>query len=109
MLYKNSKIRLYVDGSISKEQEILFNKDQSHYLYKVMRLKIGDTLDIFNGHDGAWKVKLIEIGKKNTWGIVHEQTQIQLNPPIYGFFLLQLKKIGQTSLLRKLRKWERLE
>ena len=101
MLYKNSKIRLYVDGSISKEQEILFNKDQSHYLYKVMRLKIGDTLDIFNGHDGAWKVKLIEIGKKNTWGIVHEQTQIQLNPPDIWLLFAPIKKNRTNFIMEK--------
>jgi 16S rRNA (uracil1498-N3)-methyltransferase len=98
MSYKNSKIRLYLDGSITKEQEILFNKDQSHYLYKVMRLKIGDTLDIFNGCDGAWKVEIIEIGKKITRGIVHEQTQIQFNPPDIWLLFAPIKK-NRTSLI----------
>ena len=75
MSIKNSQIRLYLDVSLSKGQAQLFNKDQTHYLHKVMRLKIGDTLNVFNGREGAWKVKITEANKKRT-RITRSQTEI---------------------------------
>ena len=65
MSLKNSKIRLYFNASIAKDDDIVFNKDQTHYLCKVMRLRIDDTLDIFNAINGAWKVKITNITKKS--------------------------------------------
>ena len=98
MSIKNSKIRLYLDVSLSKGQETLFNKDQSHYLQKVMRLKIDDTINVFNGREGAWKVKITEANKKFTLGIAIEQTQIQLNPPDVWLLFAPIKK-NRTGLI----------
>ena len=47
--------RLYLDLEISANTEIIFSKEQSHYLCNVMRKKVGDELLIFNPR-GEWKV-----------------------------------------------------
>lgn len=32
------------------------DKDQSHYLAKVMRVRDGDPVRVFNGRDGKWSL-----------------------------------------------------
>jgi 16S rRNA (uracil1498-N3)-methyltransferase len=43
-----TKIRIFVDATLSTGESVSLNKDQSHYLHSVMRLKSGDTITIFN-------------------------------------------------------------
>ncbi len=57
------KARLYVKDSLAEGQMITLDKDQSHYLIKVMRQKIGDSVALFNGNDGEW------------WGIVSDENK----------------------------------
>ena len=92
MSLKNSKIRLYFNASITKDDDIVFNKDQTHYLCKVMRLRIDDTLDIFNGINGAWKAKITNIKKKSASAKIISQTQLQQNPPDLWVLFSPIKK-----------------
>lgn len=58
-------IRLFVQSpSIKANQTIEINDNDFNYLVKVMRKKIGDELLIFNGRDGEWLAKIINISKK---------------------------------------------
>ena len=101
MSLKNSKIRLYFNASIAKDDDIVFNKDQTHYLYKVMRLRIDDTLDIFNGINGAWKVKITNITKKSASAKIISQTQLQQNPPDLWVLFSPIKKNRTQFIIEK--------
>ena len=60
------KIRLFVpQNQLQSDQNIEIYDNDFNYLIKVMRKKIGDELLIFNGRDGEWLAKIIEISKKN--------------------------------------------
>ncbi len=59
------KIRLFVETPLTGNSPIHANAAQSHYLNHVMRLKVGDKVELFNGHDGAWWATINQIGKKN--------------------------------------------
>ncbi|MCF6325698.1 MAG: 16S rRNA (uracil(1498)-N(3))-methyltransferase [Devosiaceae bacterium] len=50
--------RLLVDFAISEGAMVELNKDQSSYLVKVLRKKIGDQVILFNGRDGAWLAQI---------------------------------------------------
>ncbi len=50
--------RLYIDSAIQAEQSVNASLEQSHYLRNVMRLKAGDELRLFNGHDGEWRGRI---------------------------------------------------
>lgn len=101
MSLKISKIRLFYNDTITKGDDIVFNRDQSHYLSKVMRLKIGDTLDIFNGVNGAWKVNITNKSKKSVFAKIISQTQLQHDPPDLWILFAPIKKNRTQFIIEK--------
>ena len=57
-----SNIRLFFSNTLSKNMIDKLDKSQSHYLTKVMRLKINDTFSLFN-KTGEWEAKILNIKK----------------------------------------------
>ena len=57
-----SNIRLFFSESLSLNFESKLNKPQSHYLSKVMRIKVGENFSLFNTN-GEWLAKIKEISK----------------------------------------------
>jgi 16S rRNA (uracil1498-N3)-methyltransferase len=52
-----SKIRLYFSDKIQSDLVAHLNKNQSHYIKNVMRLKPGENISIFNS-SGEWNAKI---------------------------------------------------
>ena len=80
------KIRLFVQQDQLQTNQIIEIRDNDfandfNYLTKVMRKKIGDELLIFNGRDGEWLVKIIEISKKHCQIQTTAQTKEQYFAP----------------------------
>ena len=57
-----SNIRLFFPESLSINFESKLDKPQSHYLTKVMRIKIGNNFSLFN-KNGEWLAKINQISK----------------------------------------------
>ena len=57
-----SNIRLFFLENLSINLSGNLDKSQSHYLTKVMRLKIGDNFSLFN-NNGEWQAKILNISK----------------------------------------------
>ena len=57
-----SNIRLFFPESLSLNFESKLNKSQSHYLTKVMRIKIGESFSLFNKNE-EWLAKINQISK----------------------------------------------
>lgn len=57
-------IRLFVPQPLTADAAVMPTLDQSRYLSQVMRLKIGDSLLVFNGIDGEWRCVIAEVLKK---------------------------------------------
>ena len=57
-----SNIRLFFSESLSINFESKLNKSQSHYLSKVMRIKVSENFSLFNGN-GEWLAKITEVSK----------------------------------------------
>ncbi len=60
------KIRIFLNENLNEQSEIILNKDQSHYLSSVMRLKAGQKVLFFNGNDGEFYGMINSIDKKKT-------------------------------------------
>ena len=60
------KIRIFLNENLNEQSEIILNKDQSHYLSSVMRLKVGQKVLFFNGNDGEFYGMINSIDKKKT-------------------------------------------
>ena len=57
-----SNIRLFFKESLSINLSSKLDKSQSHYLNKVMRVKVNETFSLFN-KSGEWEAKIITISK----------------------------------------------
>ena len=57
-----SNVRLFFSESLSINFNSKLDKPQSHYLAKVMRLKIGEFFSLFN-QSGEWEAKVDKISK----------------------------------------------
>ena len=55
-----SNIRLFFSESLSLNFKSELDKAQSHYLTKVMRIKIGEKFSLFNSK-GEWLAKIVEL------------------------------------------------
>ncbi len=60
-----SKTRLYVEKVLSPNIMIYIKDKQHHYLKNVLRIKIHDTVILFDGRSGEWLSKVISINRDN--------------------------------------------
>ena len=52
-----SNIRLFFKESLSLNLTAKLDKSQSHYVNKVMRIKVGEVFSLFNNR-GGWNLEL---------------------------------------------------
>ena len=57
-----SNIRLFFSKSLSLNLIDKLDKSQSHYLNKVMRLKVNQNFSLFNS-SGEWEAKILNISR----------------------------------------------
>ena len=55
------RIRLYVDAPLEPGAPLALDAGQAHYVTRVMRLKVGDAVALFNGRDGEWRAEVVEV------------------------------------------------
>ena len=53
--------RLFVSHPLRADEVFEADADQSKYLARVMRLQAGDSVRVFNGQDGEWRVEIDHI------------------------------------------------
>lgn len=57
--------RLYIDSDLAAEQALELDAEQSHYIGRVLRLRVGDTLSVFNGRDGEFTATIVDIRRRS--------------------------------------------
>ena len=123
-----SNIRLFFNKSLSNNFKSKLDKPQSHYLIKVMRLKVGSKFSLFN-QTGEWEAKLENTSKGLVEFIVEKQIRHKIKErdiwlaftPIkssyFNFMIQKATELGVTkfspiifdrTIVRKINK-ERLE
>ena len=123
-----SNIRLFFPESLSFNFKSKLDKSQSHYLTKVMRIKIGGSFSLFN-KNGEWSAKINQTSKGIVEFIVEEKLRQKENTkeiwlafsPIksnyFNFMIQKATELGVTkfvpiifdrTIVRKVNK-ERLE
>ena len=101
MAQTRPKTRLYTPQDLSAGRVIVFDRPQSAYLIKVMRLRPGAEVGLFNGEDGEWRAQLAIAGSRAVEAVI--QTQLCLPEPKTGPTLafVPLKKAPMEWLLTK--------
>ena len=64
--------RLYVAERLAAGAELQLAEEAARYLGRVLRLRVGDTLNVFNGDDGEWSATISRFGKDRVSLAVHE-------------------------------------
>ena len=63
---KKSKTRIFVNNTISSNLLVYIKDKQHHFLKNVIRIKINDALNIFDGKTGEWEAIVLSINRNNT-------------------------------------------
>ena len=63
---KKSKTRIFVSKNISANLMLYIKNQQHHFLKNVMRVKINDIINVFDGKSGEWETSVISINRDNT-------------------------------------------
>ena len=94
-------IRLFVPQPLTHDAAIMPTLDQSRYLSQVMRLKIGDSLLVFNGVDGEWRCVIAEVLKKGLVLRAEEMVRPQAAGPDVELLISVVKKSALEFAVEK--------
>jgi 16S rRNA (uracil1498-N3)-methyltransferase len=75
--------RIYVDVDLASEQELLLPPAQSTHLLRVLRLRAGAALTLFNGRGGEYAAELIAAGKSGARLAVREHSAVERESPLH--------------------------
>ncbi|MEM6649912.1 MAG: 16S rRNA (uracil(1498)-N(3))-methyltransferase [Pseudomonadota bacterium] len=90
--------RLYTKAPLREGETFHLDRDQAHYLVKVLRLKAGDDVLLFNGQEGEWRGQLCEVSRKQAQVVLKEQTRPQISSPPITLLFAPVKK-GPTDFI----------
>jgi len=96
-----AKIRLFVEAPLGAGQGIPLNKEQSNYLFAVMRQKNGDRVRVFNGRDGEWLAEVVHDSKRNGALACIAQTAPLRLPPDLWLLFAPIKKTRTAFIVEK--------
>ncbi len=84
---KKSKTRLFIEKQISQNLLVYIKEKQHHFLKNVLRIKLNDVINIFDGVTGEWKSKVISISKdKTALKIEKKIREFETQPDIWLIF-----------------------
>ena len=91
--------RLYIDAPLAPGAGLALDAAQANYLGKVLRLKAGDCVLVFNGRDGEWRGTLAPGAKRALSLVIAEQTrpQTQANDLHYLFAPLKHARLDYMA------------
>lgn len=94
-------IRLFIPQTLAPGLDLEPSTQQIHYLLHVMRVTEGQSILVFNGQDGEWKVEIYNIGKRSCKLKVIEQTRKQTFEEELSLIFSPLKPKPQEFLIEK--------
>ena len=95
-----SNIRLFFSDTLSTNMTDKLNKDQSHYLSKVMRVKEREVFSLFN-KGGEWEAKILGISKNTVkFKIIKQVRQKEIIKELWLAFS-PIKSNYQNFMLQK--------
>jgi 16S rRNA (uracil1498-N3)-methyltransferase len=94
-------IRLFVTGQLTAGFEIAATAAQAHYLGRVMRRAVGDTVDLFNGRDGEWAARLATLRRGEASFLVDGMLRAQAAEPDVWLIFALLKRDATDLVIQK--------
>ena len=97
----SAKIRLYVEHPLGVGQSVPVGRAQAHYLFGVMRLRVGDQVLLFDGQNGEWLAEVSEASKRSGLLICLAQTKPLQMPPDLWLVFAPIKKARTDFIVEK--------
>jgi 16S rRNA (uracil1498-N3)-methyltransferase len=92
--------RLFVDAPLRAGVAVSLDRAQAHYLANVLRLKAGDAILVFNGHDGEWSAT-IEGAKRTVALRIGPSTRPQTTAADLHYLFAPLKSARLDYVVQK--------
>lgn len=70
-----SLTRMFVPRDLTPGGELRLGKEAARYLGRVLRLHVGDTVQVFNGEDGEWLAEIRQLGNSDITLAVHDSIE----------------------------------
>ena len=84
---KKSKTRLFIEKQISQNLMIYIKEKQHHFLKNVLRIKLNDVINVFDGITGEWTSQVISVSKdKIALKIEKKIREFEMQPDIWLIF-----------------------
>ena len=98
---RSVKVKLFLQEKISVGLDIALSSDQAKYLFKVMRLNIGQDISIIDGYTGQYLAKIVE--KNLRFGKIHviKKSKSVIIPPDLWLLFAPLKKTRTEFIIEK--------
>ena len=96
----NMTTRLYLDFA-SSDKTIMLPAEECHYLLRVLRLKAGDVIHIYNERAGEWCAELVDVTKTVCSAALQEQVRAATPEPITRLVYAPLKHDAMSFLYEK--------
>lgn len=93
--------RVFVSAALAEGAEIAATPEQTNYLVKVLRMKPGAVLLVFNGTDGEWRARLDAVGKRSATLVIEEQVRPQTGGPDIDYLFAPLKHARLDYMVQK--------
>jgi 16S rRNA (uracil1498-N3)-methyltransferase len=94
-------IRLFIAHDLAAGAELTLDEGQSRYLAAVMRLSVGDELQVFNGRDGEWRARVASVGKRSVALSVEAQARPQETAPDLDLIIALVKRARLETIVEK--------
>jgi 16S rRNA (uracil1498-N3)-methyltransferase len=75
--------RLFVRDRLSEGGELHLGDVPARYLGRVLRLKSGDTVNVFNGNDGEWTATIKRIQRHGAILVIHNRVPSDREPGLH--------------------------
>ena len=84
---KKSKTRLFIEKQISQNLMIYIKEKQHHFLKNVLRIKLNDVINVFDGITGEWRSQVMSVSKdKTALKIEKKIREFETQPDIWLIF-----------------------
>ncbi len=93
--------RIFVEAALFAGASVAASDDQFNYLVRVLRLRAGDDILVFNGCDGEWRARLAEVGKRSCSLAIGPQTRPQVPGPDINYLFAPLKRTRLDYMVQK--------
>ena len=100
-IMQKPKTRIFINKSISSNLIIYVKDKQHHFLRNVMRIKINDNINVFDGISGEWASTVIAINRESTALRVTENIKKMQSSPDLWLIFAPIKQNRMSIAIQK--------